>query len=139
MFDINLFMDQMEENTMFNLLYPFRLDLSKMKGNYNVNVERDVYHFHRFVAVLKIAYLEPFAFYLSEEDKKYYSAQELEFIDKVIACEKEKVQRGMEMMTFDLDDETLEYLENYRIRENLTMEEAINRILKEIIKRNEKK
>ena len=79
------FMEQMEENTGFSLIYPYHVDFDKLIGNdfYNKDYP-DAFHCHSFEEVLQKAYREPRAFYLTGEDVRYYSTQEIEFIQKVI-------------------------------------------------------
>lgn len=133
-----IFMNQMEENCKFNLVYPFHIKSDALRGNLDFNLSLGVFHRHDFPSLLKVAYLEPYAFYLTEDDKPFYSNQELIFVEKVLECEKAKMALGSELMTFELTDETLCFLEQYREKNGYTMEEAINCILKEIIKEHSK-
>ena len=126
-------MDQMEENTGYNLVYPFHIKHDEVKGNCTFNKEMGVYHRHYFHETLKVAYLEPFAFFLTEDDMKFYSAQEIAFIDKVIACERNKLDSGFQLMSFNLDEKTLAFIEDYKQKNNVTTEEAVNAILCKIV------
>ena len=133
------FLTQMEENTKFNLIFPFHINHDKKIGNMTFNIECGVYHKHNFEDVLRVAFSEPFAFYLSEDDAEFYSKQEIEFIEKIITCEKEKIEKGYEMVNLNLNDEVYEYLNKYKTIHNCTTEEAITLILKTMIKELEEK
>lgn len=134
----DLFIEQMEENTKFNLVYPYHLREDKVLGNISYNKDyADSLHCHYFDDVLHAAYLEPYAFYLTDEDKKYYSAQEIEFIDKVIADESKKLDSGMVLVNLDLAQETIDQIELYKIQNDMTFEEAVIDILKKIVENPE--
>ena len=66
------FMEQMEENVRYSLIYPYHIDFEKLlnKDNYNKNYP-DAYHCHSFEEVLQKAYLESKAFYLTDSDRIY--------------------------------------------------------------------
>lgn len=132
------FMDQMEENVRYSLIFPYHIDFDKLlkKDGYNKDYP-DAYHCHSFEEVLKVAYTEPKAFYLTDEDRKYYSAQEMEFIRKVIEDEKEKIDKGFQLVTIDFTDNTLEMLNQYKMKHNMTFEEAVIDILENMIKHPE--
>ena len=140
MFNKFTFLDQMEENTKFSLSFPFHIQHDKLIGNdfYNKNFP-DTYHCHSFEEELHKAYREPKAFYLNDEDKKYYSTQEITFINKVIEEEIKRIDSGMVIVNLELEDKTLAFIEEYKLRNNLTFEEAITDILKKMIeeKRNQ--
>ena len=123
------FMEQMEENVRYSLIYPYHIDFEKLlnKDNYNKNYP-DAYHCHSFEEVLQKAYLESKAFYLTDSDKIYYSSQELEFIKKVIEDETEKINKGYKLTTLDFTEETLEMLNQYKKIKNMTFEEAVTDI-----------
>lgn len=129
------FMEQMEENVRYSLIYPYHIDFEKLlnKDNYNKNYP-DAYHCHSFEEVLQKAYLESKAFYLTDSDKIYYSSQELEFIKKVIEDETEKINKGYELTTLDFTEETLEMLNQYKKIKNMTFEEAVTDILMTVVK-----
>lgn len=126
------FIDQMEENVRFNLCYPYHIKHDKLQQPEPTSLPT-ARHTHSFEMLLKRAYREPFAFYLTEEDMKAYSAQELEFIARIIALEQERINAGQCVMDLDIDDETMEYLLDYKTQHNLTFEEAIVDILSKII------
>lgn len=138
MFKRFTFLDQMEENTKFSLLFPFHIHHERLIGNDFYNKEfPNTYHCHSFEEVLHKAYREPKAFYLTEEDKKYYSSQEITFIKKVIEDEVKRIDSGMVIVNLDLEDETLTFIEEYKLKNNLTFEEAITDILKKMIEEKE--
>jgi hypothetical protein len=126
------FIDQMEENVRFNLCYPYHIHREKLQ-----KPEPECFptarHTHSFEMLLKRAYCEPFAFYLTEEDMAAYSAQELEFIARVVAFEQERIQSGQCIVDLNIDDDTMEYLLNYKTTHKLTFEEAVVDILSKII------
>ena len=74
--------------------------------------------------------MEAKAFYLTDEDKKYYSEQEIELINRVIENESKKIDEGYEIITLDLEEDTIAMLEAYRLQKNMTFEEAVFDILK---------
>ncbi len=125
------FMEQMEENVKFNLIFPYHIDFDKLVGHdyYNPN-HSDAFHCHTFEEVLRKAYLEPKAFHLTLEDMKYYSVQEYEFIQKVIDDEGRKLDNGMELVNLDLTEDALDRLMTYKLEHNMTFEEAVIDILK---------
>lgn len=134
----NRFMEQMEENVKYNLIYPYHIDFEKYLDNeYHNEKYPDAYHKHSFEEILHVAYMEPYAFYLTEEDKKYYSEQEILFIEKVKEDESRKLDSGMEMVTFDLSEEAQNAIEIYKLKYQMTFEEAIIDILKKIIEDKE--
>lgn len=133
------FLEQMEENIKQNLIYPFHIKHHKLLGNDFYNKDfHNTYHTHSFEEVLNKAYREPKAFYLTDEDKKYYSPQEIRFIKEVIKYEIDKINKGMVIVNLELSKETIDYLNQYKTENNLTFEEAINDILKKMINENTK-
>lgn len=132
------FIDQMEENVRFNLCYPYHMKRDKMQHPETMHPSfPDALHTHSFETLLKRAYHEPFAFYLTDEDMKAYSSQELEFISKVIAFEQERINAGQCIIDLDIDEETMEYLLDYKQKHNMTFEESIVDILSKIIENPE--
>lgn len=129
------FIDQVEENVCFNLTFPYHIKFEDLLGNDFYNKDyKDAFHCHSFEDVLLKAYREPKAFYLTEDDRKYYSEQEITFIEKIIEDEKKKIENGYEIVTLNLEDEVIDYINEYKFQKNLTFEEAIIDILKEIVK-----
>lgn len=128
------FLNQIEENIMFNLTFPFHIKHEKLLGNDYYNPDYpDSYHVHNFEDVVEKAYREPKAFYLTDDDKIYYSTQEIEFLNKVIQNEKEKIKKGYEIVSLDLSEETISYINQYKTENNLTFEESIIDILHKIV------
>ena len=120
------FIDQMEENVRFNLCYPYHMNRDKMQNPGVIHpCLLNSLHTHSFEMLLKRAYQEPFAFYLTDEDKKAYSAQELELIARVINFEQERIHAGQCIVDIELDDDAMEYLMQYKQKYNLTFEEAV--------------
>lgn len=120
------FIDQMEENVCFNLRYPYHMNREKMQNPGMVHpCFLNNLHTHSFEMLLKRAYQEPFAFYLTDEDMKSYSAQELEFIARVIAFEQKRINDGQCIVDIELDADSMEYLMQYKQQHNLTFEEAV--------------
>ena len=134
MFNEKFFMNRMEENVCYNLIFPFHIHLDKVKGTdyFNPNYP-DSYHEHTFASVLSLAYREPEAFYLTDEDKTFYSTQEIAFIERVISREKERISEGYELVNVDFDEETIRKIDEYRFEHNLTFDEAVIDILKKSI------
>lgn len=125
------FLEQMEENVKFNLVFPYHIDFEKLVGHDYYNPKYgDSFHCHIFEEVLRKAYLEPKAFYLTVEDMKFYSIQEYEFIQKVIEDEGRKLDEGMELVNLDLTEDTLDRLMAYKLEHNMTFEEAVIDIIK---------
>lgn len=128
------FLNQAEENVKYNLTFPYHIKFEKLLGNHFYNKDVDtVFHTHDFESVLKRAYEEPLAFYLTEEDKEFYSKQELIFIEKVIEDESNKINNGYKYITLNIDEKTMEYLQEYKTQRNMTFEEAIIDIFKQIV------
>ena len=138
MYDIMRFMEQMEENIRFSLIYPYHINHNNLLGNmYHNPSHKEAYHGHSFPEIIRIAYRESKAFYLTDEDKKYYSAQEIEFIDKVIDSENKKIDQGMVLVDLELSEETLKMLDEYKSIHNMTLEEAVVDILTQAVKNPE--
>lgn len=130
------FINQMEENVRFNLCFPYHMQREKML---NPNIIQpalpESLHTHSFERLLNKAYREPFAFYLTEEDKKAYSAQELELISRVLTLEQQRVNEGNAIIDLNLEPEALDWLLIYKEEHNMTFEEAIIDILRKIIEK----
>lgn len=128
------FMNQMEENVKSGLVYPYHVHQDKLLGNITHNPDTpDGYHTHDYPGVVRIAYMEPKAFYLSDEDKKYYSQQEIDFIMKVVEDEARKVDEGMVIVNLDLTEETEALLEEFKLQTGMTTEEAVIYLLKKMV------
>lgn len=132
------FIDQMEENVRFNLCYPYHMNRDKMLHPETVHPSfPDSLHTHSFERILKRAYREPFAFYLTEEDAKAYSAQEIELIQRVTDFERARIAEGQTIIDLELEPDTLAWLLEYKERNNLTFEEAVVSVLCKIIDNSE--
>ena len=99
------FMEQMENNTTFNLLYPYHIRHEKLRGDLAFSKKTNSFHCHSFEDVLYVAYAEPLAFYLTHKDLPYYSSQELEFISKVVSHEVKKIERGRVFISFNVSND----------------------------------
>lgn len=126
------FIDQMAENVRFNLCYPYHIHRDKLQKPEHAFLPA-ARHTHSFEMLLKRAYCEPFAFYLTDEDMTAYSAQELEFIARVVACEQKRIQAGQCIIDLNIDDDAMEYLLQYKAMHKLTFEDAVVDILSKMI------
>ena len=128
------FLEQMEENVSFNLMFPYHVDFENLSGNHYYNKDfPDSYHTHNFVDLLNVVYNEPMAFYLTEEDKVYYSQQELDFIERVKICEMAKARKGFEVFEMKLSEDTMEQLKELKNAWNMTYEQVITGMLKKLV------
>lgn len=130
------FMDQMEENTKFNLIFPYHINREKLLGNLKFAEGEIMFHTHSFEDLLQIVYKEPLAFELLGSDLEYYSKQEIEFIKRITECEKLKIDSGKVIMNFELEDETIAMLETLKSQTNKTTEELLTEIITEFVKNN---
>lgn len=133
------FLEQMTENVRSSLIYPFHIDQEKLipvaDGSLPVfNPDApDSYHEHDFESLLRQAYLQPRAFYLTQDDAEYYSAQEIDLINKVVEREKALLDKGYKIVNIDLTPETEELLDQYCAEHNMTLEEAVTDILTKMV------
>ena len=132
------FVNQMEENTNFFMKYPFHVDKDALL-NCSPSLCRETDETQSFARLLQKAYNEPFAIYLTEDDMKYYSEQELTLFDKVVARERELVNQGMCIIDLELSEETLDMLLDYKNQTRMTFEEAIIHIIKQFLDAQERK
>lgn len=65
------------------LLFPFHIEHSLRQSDYFYNENYTDFHAHEFEEIVLRVYEDPRAFYLTEEDKEYYSKQELEVIEEI--------------------------------------------------------
>lgn len=132
------FVDQMEENTKLQLRFPYHVDNSKLSQPQpdRFPAAQCVGTFER---LLKKAYNEPFAVYLTEEDRQWYSRQELELFDKVIERERQQINNGMCKIDLELEEKDIDALLMYKIANNLTFEEAIIKLLSEFVQKYDEK
>lgn len=68
---------------MEGLIFPFHIEHSLRVSNYFYNKDYAEFHEHDFQSIILRVAEEPEAFYLTDEDKKYYSTQEIEVIEKI--------------------------------------------------------
>ncbi|MBU9707090.1 hypothetical protein KSP24_09145 [Paenibacillus sp. AK121] len=64
-------------------LYPYHINHDLRQSDYFYNKNYTQFHEHDFQSIVLRVSEEPEAFYLTEYDKKYYSTQELEVIEKI--------------------------------------------------------
>ena len=128
------FINQMEENVGFTLQYPYHMDYSKCITENAANALMPTALISgSFQQVLRYAYREPFAFYLTDTDKDFYSRQELELLTRVISVEQQNIANGKELLDLELDDEAINVILQYKCKHHLTFEQAVTKILEDII------
>lgn len=124
------FTNQMEENVGFQLVYPCHINADKLT---NTTIPPlavlNKIETNSFERVLHYIYREPFAVYLTDEDKQYYSEQQLTLIEKVIAREQCQSKRNMALIELDLTPEAIAYILDYKNIYNLTFEDALQAII----------
>ena len=64
----------------YSMIYPFHIDKSKVKNKF-INLSK--YSYYNFNDVVRIAKLEPFAFYLTNEDKIFYTVKEVNLLEEI--------------------------------------------------------
>lgn len=126
------FTNQMEENTGLTLSYPFHLNRDKLQEYMHPSMPC-AQAARSFEQVLKKAYREPFAFYLTDEDKRAYSEQEINLLLKTVEMEQKRINDGMCIIDLNLDAETLAYIMIYKRKHNFTFEEAVIDILSKLL------
>ena len=67
------------------LIFPFHIDHSLKESDYFYNEDYTEFHEHNFDSLVLKVWNDPKAFYLTDEDKEYYSQQEIEVIEKIKA------------------------------------------------------
>lgn len=125
------FTNQMEENTEFSLAYPFHIHKDKLLVEMHPMMP-DCQIANSFEQVLRKAYKEPFAVYLTDEDKIAYSAQEIELFARVVKMEQDRVNNGMCVIDLTITSDNMERLLAYKKLRNCTFEEALQEILQTI-------
>lgn len=68
---------------MVGLVFPFHINHSLRVSEYFYNADYAEFHEHDFQSIVLRVSEEPEAFYLTEEDRKYYSKQELDAIEQI--------------------------------------------------------
>lgn len=127
------FLKQMSENTGLTLTYPFHIERDCLMGNKNFDGKEYVAD-SSFENTLNAVYNEPAAISFTAEDRKYYSEQEMNFIEAVRKREMDLIQKGYVITNLDLDESTIQMLEEYMSHTGKTFEESINEILAEAVK-----
>ncbi|WP_256972595.1 DUF2538 family protein [Saccharibacillus sp. O23] len=64
-------------------IYPYHIRHDLRQSDYFYNEKYTEFHEHDFESIIVRVSEEPEAFYLTEDDKKYYSAKELEAIERI--------------------------------------------------------
>ena len=95
-----------------NSVYPYHLKSELIMTNKINPLKR---YCHTFDEVLEVMKIEPFAFYITNEDKIFYSSQEIEDIEDF-----KKV-----ILTNNVDMDTINNIEFYLKDINLTLEEVV--------------
>ncbi|GEM_PF-4573374 len=75
--------EQTMENHRTGFLYPYHINHNLRQSDYFYNKNYIEFHEHDFQSIVLRVSEEPKAFYLTEDDKKYYSTQELEVVEKI--------------------------------------------------------
>lgn len=65
------------------LVFPYHINHDLRQSTYFYNKDYTEFHAHDFHDIVLRVSEEPKAFYLTEDDKEYYSKQELEIIEKI--------------------------------------------------------
>jgi hypothetical protein len=129
------FVNQMEENTGIKLMYPYHMDHDKLLNkDVTYSMCPSTASVNSFDRLLHKAYTEPFAFYLTFDDEKHYSAQELRLLSAVLERERDRID-NQELKTIELniDDDTMEYILQYKTEHNITFEQAVVELLTQMI------
>lgn len=75
--------EQIMDECMVGLVFPFHIEHPLRASEYYYNKDYTEFHEHDFESIVLRVSEEPEAFYLTEEDKEYYSKQELDAIEKI--------------------------------------------------------
>lgn len=127
------FLKQMSENTGLTLTYPFHVEQDCLMGNKNFDGKEYIAD-SSFEDTLNAVYNEPAAVSFTAEDRRYYSEQEMNLIEAVRKREMDLIQKGYVITNLDLDEDTIQMLEEYMSHTGKTLEESINEILAEAVK-----
>lgn len=71
------------EKCMTGLFFPYHINHKLRQSERFYHKDYTLFHEHNFADLVKVVYDEPKAFYLTDEDKEYYSKQELEVIETI--------------------------------------------------------
>lgn len=86
--------------------YPYHIHFDKLLDKDYYNPEfADCYHKHSEMAIIRTIYKEPFAFYLTEEDMKYYPENELKAIEVVQKIAKQQCEYELAMKNQEKEEE----------------------------------
>lgn len=75
--------EQIMDDYRVGLIYPYHINHESRQSDYFYNKNYIEFHEHDFYSVVLRVSEEPKAFYLTDEDKEYYSKQELEVIERI--------------------------------------------------------
>ena len=75
--------DEIMEECRTGLIFPYHINHALRQSKKFYNKKYIEFHEHSFDSIVFAVYDEPKAFYLTEEDKEYYSKQELEVIETI--------------------------------------------------------
>ena len=75
--------EQIMDECMVGLVFPFHIEHPLRVSEYYYNKDHTEFHEHDFESIVLRVSEEPEAFYLTVEDKEYYSKQELDAIEKI--------------------------------------------------------
>lgn len=75
--------EQIMDECMVGLVFPFHIEHPLRVSEYYYNKDYTEFHEHDFESIVLRVSEEPETFYLTEEDKEYYSKQELDAIEKI--------------------------------------------------------
>ena len=75
--------EEIMENYETGLVFPFHINHALRESSYFYNENYTEFHDHDFHSIIVKVWSDPKAFYLTEEDKEYYSKQELEVIENI--------------------------------------------------------
>lgn len=129
------FTNQVEENVGMILRFPYHIDNTHLITPCPIPYP-SAQMARSFERVLQKAYNEPFAIYLTDDDRTFYSPQELLLFDKVIAFEQDRINNGMCKIDIEINAETMDMLLDYKTKHHMTFEGAINYLLKSTIENN---
>lgn len=75
--------EEIMDNYKIGLVFPYHINHDLKVGHHYYNENYTEFHVHDFYSIVLRVSEEPKAFYLTEEDKEYYSRQELDIIEKI--------------------------------------------------------
>ena len=75
--------EEIMESCRTGLVFPFHIDHQLRESDYYYNENYTEFHVHNFQSIVLRVWDDAKAFYLTDEDKQYYSKQEIEVIEKI--------------------------------------------------------